>query len=178
MVKKKVLLTVAFVTVTTVLGGVVTSYKMNQDSMVAKNTSQVATVGTMLLENAKMVESESNVAVKAKKMTFSCDVSGCTEKTDHTHGACGINDCTQIGEHSHDICSIVGCTETGAHIHNGEYCYPHSSDDGHAYHNCGVSGCTEVGNHTHNSCEVSGCTQTDEHNHDGNVGKHHHSGHH
>ena len=50
----------------------------------------------------------------------------------HQHGLCGIDGCTQIGEHSHDICNIAGCTETGTHMHNGEYCYPHSADDGQA----------------------------------------------
>lgn len=58
-------------------------------------------------------------------------VSGCTQTEAHQHGLCGIEGCVQIGEHSHGRCDIAGCTETQAHMHNGEYCYPHSADDGH-----------------------------------------------
>ncbi|MBD5134342.1 MAG: hypothetical protein HDT39_00055 [Lachnospiraceae bacterium] len=74
-------------------------------------------------------------------------------------------------------CGISGCTQTEVHVHNGEYCYPHSADDGHAYHNCGVLGCTEMESHTHNSCGVKGCTQTGEHSHGVNGVGHHQSGH-
>lgn len=178
MVKKKVLFAITFVTVAMVSGGVVSGFGMNQDSVEAKGTSQVATVETVQAENVKMVEAKSNVVVQAEKMTFSCGVSGCTETEVHQHGLCGIDGCTQIGEHSHGICDIAGCTETGTHMHNGEYCYPHSADDGHAYHNCGVSGCTEMGSHAHNSCGVSDCMQTGEHSHGGHGGKHNQSGHH
>lgn len=133
---------------------------------------------TVQTENTKMTVAEIKGAVQTEKITFSCEVPGCTETEAHQHGLCGIDGCTQIGEHSHGICDIAGCTETGTHIHNGEYCYPHSTDDGHAYHNCGVSGCTEKIAHTHGACGIDGCTQIGEHSHGGNGGGHHQSGHH
>ncbi len=192
--KKKILLAIAFVAIATVSGGIVSVYGMNKGSVEVKGAPQAEIVETVQPENEKMAQAETKGAVQTEKMTFSCGVSGCTEVESHTHnscgvsgctetgehqhGLCGIDGCTQIGEHSHGICGIAGCTETGTHMHNGEYCYPHSADDGHAYHNCGVSGCTEVESHTHNSCGVSGCTQTREHSHERNGRGHHQSGHH
>lgn len=136
---KKALLAFAFVAVAVVSGlisgAMVLAFEMYQGSVGAKSASQEASVEIAQTEN--------------EEMTFSCEVSGCTVNTAHTHGACGIDGCTQIGEHSHGICGIAGCTETGAHMHDGEYCYPHSADDGHAYHTCGVSGCTQTGDHSH-----------------------------
>ncbi|MBD5485229.1 MAG: M56 family metallopeptidase [Lachnospiraceae bacterium] len=140
--------------------------------------SQEASAETVQTENEQMEEAEIKGAVQAEEMTFSCEVSGCTETEAHQHGLCGIDGCIQIGEHSHGICDIAGCTETETHLHNGEYCYPHSADDGHAYHNCGVSGCTEKTAHTHGACGIDGCTQIGEHHHGGNSGGHHQSGHH
>ena len=168
--RKKVLLAIAFVAIAMVSGGTISLLGMHQGSVEAKSASQPATVETIQTENAKIVEEESKVAVQTEKMTFSCGVSGCTETEVHQHGLCGIDGCTQIGEHSHDICGIAGCTETGTHQHNGEYCYPHSADDGHAYHTCGVSGCTETGEHSHGGGNESN-------GNNGDSGGHHHSGH-
>ncbi len=181
--KKKVLLAIALVTIAMVSGGIISICELNQGTVEAKGASQVASVETVQTENAKMAEAEIKGAVQVEKMTFSCEVPGCTQIEVHQHGLCGIDGCTQIGEHSHGICSIAGCTETGTHQHNGEYCYPHRADDGHAYHTCGVSGCTQADDHTHNSCGVSGCTETGDHRHggsnesSGNSGGHHRSGH-
>ena len=172
--KKKVISAIAFVAIAMVSGGIVSIYGMNKSSVDVKGASQVETVQT---ENEKTAQAEIKSPVQADKVTFSCEVSGCTQTEAHQHGLCGIDGCMQSGEHSHGRCDIAGCTETEAHMHNGEYCYPHSADDGHAYHNCGVSGCTEVESHTHNSCGVSGCTQTGEHSHGENSGGHHQSGH-
>lgn len=145
---------------------------------IVEGASQEASAETVQTENEQMEEAEIKGAVQAEEMTFSCEVSGCTETEAHQHGLCGIDGCIQIGEHSHGICDIAGCTETETHLHNGEYCYPHSADDGHAYHNCGVSGCTEKTAHTHGACGIDGCTQIGEHHHGGNSGGHHQSGHH
>lgn len=131
MVKKKILSVIAFVAIAMVSGGMVSIYEMNKGSVDVKGAAQVETVDTVQAENEKLV--------RADKVTFSCDVSGCTQTEEHQHGLCGIDGCTQIGEHSHGVCDIAGCTETGAHMHNGEYHYAHSADDGHAYHN-GESG--------------------------------------
>lgn len=149
--------------------------QLEATGIIASSENSVTTTPTYIMEDPS--EAEIEEAVQTEEMTFTCGVPGCTEKTAHTHGSCGIDGCTQIGEHSHGICSIAGCTETETHMHDGEYCYPHSADDGHAYHNCGVPGCTEAGSHTHNSCGVSGCTQIGEHTHERHAG-HHQSGHH
>ena len=171
---------------------IVSVYEMNKGAIEVK-AAQAEIVDTIQSEAEKTAQTEIKSVVQEDKLTFSCGVSGCTQTEVHQHGLCGIDGCMQIGEHSHDICGVAGCTETEAHVHNGEYCYPHSEDDGHAYHNCGVlgctemkshthnscgvSGCTEVESHTHNSCGVSGCTQTGEHSHERSGGSHHQSGH-
>lgn len=178
MEKKKILLAIAFVAIAMVSGGIVSVYEINKGSMEVKGAPQAEIVETVQPENKKMAQAATKDAAQAEKMTFSCGVSGCTQTEAHQHGLCGIDGCTQIGEHSHGICSIAGCTETGTHMHNGEYCYPHSADDGHAYHTCGVSGCTEAKSHTHGACGIDGCTQTGEHSHGGNGRSHHQSGHH
>lgn len=167
--KKKVISTIAFVAIAMVSGGIVSMYEMNKNSLDVKGAAQAETVD--------VVQTEDEGTTQADKVTFSCGVSGCTQTEVHQHGLCGIDGCMQIGEHSHGRCDVAECTEVEAHMHNGEYCYPHSADDGHAYHNCGVSGCTKVESHTHNSCGVSGCTQIGEHSHGGNDGGHHQSGH-
>lgn len=148
--KRKIISSIVFVVIAMASGGIVSAYKMDQKPVEVKGAEQEA------------------------KTMFSCEFPGCTETEIHRHGLCGIEGCMQIGEHSHSQCSIAECTETGVHMHNGEYCYPHSADDGHAYHTCGVSGCTEAESHTHNSCGVEGCMQTGEHIHREN---HHQSGH-
>ena len=191
--KKKFISAIAFVSIAMLTGGMVSIYVMNKGSMEVKGAAQVRTADTIQAENIKLARAEVKEAIQIDKVTFSCGVSGCTQTEEHQHGLCGIDGCTQIGEHSHGVCNIAGCTETEAHMHDGEYCYAHSADDGHAYHNCGVSGCTEaeshthnscgvsgctdMGSHTHNSCGVSGCTQVGEHSHGERGGGHHRSGH-
>ena len=152
--KNKVISTIAFVAIAMVSGGIVSMYEMNKNSLDVKGAAQAKTVDVVQTEDERTTQAEV-----------------------HQYGLCGIDGCMQMGEHSHGRCDVAECTETEAHMHNGEYCYPHSADDGHAYHNCGVSGCTEVESHTHNSCGVSGCMQTGEHSHGGNGGGHHQSGH-
>lgn len=193
MVKKKVISAIVFVAIAMVSGGIVSIYEMNKHSEEVKGATQMEVADTAQPENEKTEQAEIKGAVQSDKMTFSCGVSGCTRTEVHQHGLCGIDGCTQIGEHSHARCDIADCTETEVHMHNGEYCYPHSVDDGHAYHtcgmlgctqveshihnSCGVAGCTQMESHTHNSCGVAGCTQTGEHSHGGNSGGHHQSGH-
>ena len=135
--------------------------------MIAMATGGIVSYGTNSgpLETKDAGQMEAVAAVQADAMTFSKWVSGCVQTAVHHHDLCGIDGCTQAGEHSHGVCSVAGCTETGVHMHNGEYCYPHSADDGHAYHDCGVAGCTEVGSHTHNTCGVAGCTEVGSHTH-------------
>ena len=191
--KKKFISGIAFVSIAMLTGGMVSIYEMNRGSVEVKGAAQMVTADTVQAENIKLARAEVKEAIQIDKVTFSCGVSGCTQTEEHQHGLCGIDGCAQIGEHSHGVCNIAGCTETGAHMHDGEYCYAHSADDGHAYHNCGVSGCTEaeshthnscgvsgctdMGSHTHNSCGVSGCTQVGEHSHGERGGGHHRSGH-
>lgn len=190
---KKIISAILFVAIAMATGSIVSIYAMNQGSVDAKAAEQMETMDTVQAENEAVAQTEIKSENQVDKMTFSCGVSGCTQTEVHQHGLCGIDGCTQTGEHSHGTCNIAECTEPGAHMHNGEYCYPHSADDGHAYHNCGVSGCTveaahthgacgidgctQVGNHAHNYCGVSGCTQTGEHSHGGNGGGHHQSRH-
>lgn len=191
--KKKFISGIAFVSIAMLTGGMVSIYEMNRGFVEVKGAAQMVTADTVQAENIKLARAEVKEAIQIDKVTFSCGVSGCTQTEEHQHGLCGIDGCTQIGEHSHGVCNIAGCTETEAHMHDGEYCYAHSADDGHAYHNCGVSGCTEaeshthnscgvsgctdMGSHTHNSCGVSGCTQVGEHSHGERGGGHHRSGH-
>ncbi len=175
---KKVLLAIAFVAIAMASGGIVSILGMNKGLVEAKGASQAEIVETAQPGNEEMAQAEVTDEVQAEKVTFSCEVPGCTQTEAHQHGLCGIDGCTQIGEHSHGICGIAGCTETGTHMHNGEYCYPHSADDGHAYHNCGVPGCTVVEGHAHNSCGVPGCTLAGRHSHGENGGGYQRSGHH
>ena len=132
---KKFLSAIAFVSIAMVTGSIV-SYAVNQSSPEIQGAAQ---------EN---------------RTSVSCEVTGCTQTEVHQHGLCGIDGCTQTGEHSHGTCSVAGCTETAAHMHDGQYCYPHSADDGHGYHNCGVAGCTLETAHAHGLCGIDGCTQT------------------
>lgn len=113
MVKKKVLLVIAFVVIALISCGIVSAYEMKPESKGAVHT---------------------------------CEVSGCT----------------QTGEHHHDVCDIEDCTETCVHMHNGEYCYPHHTEDEYTHNTCGMDGCTQVGENTHHR----------------NNGGHHHSEHH
>ncbi len=175
MEKKKVLLAVVLVALTMVLGEIVSVYAMNRGAVEDRGISPAVIAETVQPENAKIAQAQLTDAVQADKMTFACDVPGCTHTEAHQHGLCGIAGCTQIGEHQHSVCGIAGCTETGTHMHDGEYCYPHSADDGHAYHTCGVSGCTKAESHMHNYCGASGYKQTGAYRHGGG---HHHSGHH
>ena len=138
--KKKVILAIVFVAIAMVSGGIVSIYEMEKSSVEVKGAAQAESVDTVQTENRKTAQEKIENTVLADKMKFSCGVSGCTQTEVHQHGLCGIDGCMQIGEHSHSRCGIAECTETGVHMHNGEYCYPHSADDGHAYHNCGVSG--------------------------------------
>ncbi len=163
--KKKFISGIAFVSIAMLTGGMVSIYEMNRGSVEVKGAAQMVTADTVQAENIKLARAEVKEAVQIDKATFSCGVSGCTQTEEHQHGLCGIDGCAQIGEHSHGVCNIAGCTETGAHMHDGEYCYAHSADDGHAYHNCGVPGCTEMESHTHNSCGVPGCTEVESHTH-------------
>ena len=137
--KKKVLLAAAFVAIAMVSGGIVSIYALNKGSVEVRGAAQTEIADTVRQERGETEQAEMKSEVWADEMSFSCGVSGCTETEVHQHGLCGIDGCTQIGEHSHGICGIAECTETGTHMHDGEYCYPHSTDDGHAYHNCGMS---------------------------------------
>lgn len=191
MKKKKVISVIAFLSIAIVSGGIV-SYEMNKRLLDAKGEVQVESVEAVQAGNENVGQSEIKNVVQTEKTAFVCGVPGCTHAEAHQHGLCGIEGCTLIGEHSHDRCNVAECMEAGVHMHNGEYCYPHCEDDGHAYHTCGMPGCTEAGNHVHNSCGVvgcteigshthnycgvAGCTQTGEHSHRGN-GCHHSSGH-
>ena len=94
MVKKIVLSAIAFAAVAIVSGGIVPGYAMNQGLVEAKGTSQIASVETVQTENVKMAEAESKGAVQLEKMTFSCEVQGCTQTEVHQHGLCGIGGCT------------------------------------------------------------------------------------
>ena len=177
MAKKKVLSAIMFLMVAMVSGvisgGMVVFFEMHQGSVEAKSASQEAIVEIAQTENEEIAPVEIEDEVQSEEMTFSCGVAGCTQTDVHDHGLCGIDGCTQIGEHSHDICGIAGCTETGAHMHDGEYCYPHSVNDGHAYHTCGVSGCTQTGDHSHGeNHQSSGSNESS-----GSSGGHHNSGH-
>ncbi|MCM1144501.1 MAG: hypothetical protein NC318_14025 [Blautia sp.] len=176
--KEKIVLATAFVAAAMVSGSIVSVYAMNQSSVEAKGAPQTERVVMVQPENGKMAQAEMEDIIQIENAMFFCKVPGCIQTEVHQHGLCGIDGCTQIGEHSHDICSIAGCTETGTHMHDGEFCYPHSADDGHAYHNCGVSGCTEAEHHTHGSCGIDGCTQIGEHSHEKYSGNHHQSRHH
>lgn len=172
--KRNVLLAIAFVAIAMVSGGIVSIYEMNKDSVEAKGAAQAEIVDTVQPtvqpENEETAQAEIQSAIQVDKIKFSCGVSGCTQTEVHQHGFCGIDGCTQIGKHSHGICSVAGCTEIEAHVHNGEYCYPHSADDGHAYHNCGVVGCTQTGEHSH-------VRDGDGHHQSGHGESHHQYGH-
>ena len=137
---KKVLSAIAFVAIAMVSGGLVSIYEMNKGVLEVKSAAQSEIADTVQPEDEKAIQSkneqtaqtESERVVQAEEMTFSCDISGCTQTEIHQHGLCGIDGCIQIGAHRHGVCGIAGCTETGIHVHNGEYCYPHSAEDGHA----------------------------------------------
>ena len=62
-----------------------------------------------------------------------CEVTGCTERSEHKHYSCEVAGCTERSEHEHYSCEVTGCMEQNEHEH----------------YSCEAEDCTEIGEHSH-----------------------------